>query len=807
MAKSTAGKRGTRRARTSGRAQRPSSQRWTDQLHGEQIGWVVGLLLLGIALITFLSLLSREHGAITGVWLGILRRAFGWGAYVIPLGLALLGAWTISLGTKSPLLLPRSRLLGLLCVFLGGLALSHHFQDAPLEAILTGRGGGQLGYWVSRGLTSALGWLGATVMLVTLVAMGVTLAIDVPLDEVMADLVARLRAMAAWVGARVQEIRMRRQERRVEQRMLPLMPRGQLADPARSNENGPPSYGKGLPRSAMGDASTISGTPISSQISRNGSPDRNGPGWALPSIGETLVESDETRLSISDIREKTHIIEETLYSLGVPVTVVEVNPGPVVTQFGLEPGYLERRDRQGNTKRVKVKVSRISALANDLSLALAASPIRIEAPVPGKGVVGLEVPNRESAIVGLRSVIESDEFRDVARDGTPDAIRLAIALGRDVSGAAIADDLASLPHLLIAGATGSGKSVCINTLIATLLFRNTPDDLRLLMVDPKRVELSAYDGIPHLLAPVVVEMERVVGVLNWVTHEMERRYKVFARAGSRNIQSYNQLASARGEMALPYIVVFIDELADLMMISPDEVERLICRIAQMARATGIHLVIATQRPSVDVITGLIKANIPARVSFAVSSQTDSRVILDVPGAEKLLGRGDALYMAPDSPKLARVQGCFVSDAELGRLVSFWRTQTQGHLGSAGSSATGATASMGSPLGAALDPSRIIQQPLWPGVEDAEEKGAPHSPSEDPLLDQAIDLVTAEGRASVSFLQRRLRVGYTRAARLVDILEDKGVIGPATGSSRARKVYAQRESDSSEGASSRAHQST
>jgi S-DNA-T family DNA segregation ATPase FtsK/SpoIIIE len=379
-----------------------------------------------------------------------------------------------------------------------------------------------------------------------------------------------------------------------------------------------------------------------------------GPGhpWSLPRVAEMLAESQETQLSLSDIREKTHTIEETLRSLGVPVTVVEVNPGPVVTQFGLEPGYVERRDREGKIKRAKVKVSRIAALSNDLALALAAAPIRIETPVPGKGIVGLEVPNLEKSTVGLRGVIESEQFRALKS-------RLAVGFGRDVSGEAVVDDLTDLPHLLIAGATGSGKSVCINALVACLLYHNTPDDLKMLMIDPKRVELSVYNGIPHLLAPVVVETDRVGGVLNWVAREMDRRYKVFARVGARNIESFNDMSADRGETRMPYIAVFIDELADLMMAAPDEVERSICRIAQMARATGIHLIIATQRPSVDVVTGLIKANFPARISFAVTSQVDSRVILDTPGAEKLLGRGDALYMASDSPSccVCRVVGC------------------------------------------------------------------------------------------------------------------------------------------------------
>jgi S-DNA-T family DNA segregation ATPase FtsK/SpoIIIE len=356
---------------------------------------------------------------------------------------------------------------------------------------------------------------------------------------------------------------------------------------------------------------------------------------------------------------------------------------------------------------------------------------------------------------------------------------MAIALGRDVSGAAVIDDLARLPHLLIAGATGAGKSVCINALIACLLCRNTPDDLSLLMIDPKRVELSIYGGIPHLIAPVVVETDRVVGVLQWVAREMERRYKVFAKVGARNIDTYNELALARDETKMPFIVVFIDELADLMLVAPDEVERLICRIAQMARATGIHLVIATQRPSVDVVTGLIKANFPARLSFAVSSQIDSRVVLDTPGAEKLLGSGDALYMAPDSPKLVRIQGCYVSDAELNRLVSFWKGQL----------VLRAKEQLPTTSPVEQVPSmQVEQRPLWPDMQRSKASRG----GQDPLLKAAIDLVVAEQRASVSFLQRRLRIGYTRSARIVDLLESEDIIGPATGSSKPRAVLVTQE---------------
>jgi S-DNA-T family DNA segregation ATPase FtsK/SpoIIIE len=420
------------------------------------------------------------------------------------------------------------------------------------------------------------------------------------------------------------------------------------------------------------------------------------------------------------------------------------------------------KDAKGNPR--KVRVSRIVNLANDLALALAAAPIRIEAPIPGRPYVGLEVPNTSTNLVTLRSLMESDQF---FRARGP----LKLALGQDVSGIPVVADLTTMPHLLIAGATGSGKSVCINAMVACLLSTHTPETLRLLMIDPKMVELVNYTGIPHLLAPVVTDLEKVVGVLNWATREMDRRYKLFAKAGARNITSYNEQMVKAEEDILPYIIVIIDELADLMMMAPDEVERAITRIAQMARATGMHLIIATQRPSVNVVTGLIKANFPARIAFAVSSQIDSRVIIDSPGADRLLGKGDMLYMASDSSKLKRLQGVFVSDKELNRLVRFWQ----------GASYTTDRPSR-SP---ATVPSDLVQQPLWEEYK-AIEKAVAES-QEDDLLEKAIDLVRREEKASVSLLQRRLRIGYARAARLIDEMEDQGIIGADEGGGRARPV--------------------
>jgi len=410
-----------------------------------------------------------------------------------------------------------------------------------------------------------------------------------------------------------------------------------------------------------------------------------------------------------------------------------------------------------NGKETKVKVNRIAALADDVALALEARTLRIEAPIPGKGLVGIEVPNPEISLVALRDVMESETFAEIDS-------QLRLGLGQDVSGHPAIADLTAMPHLLIAGTTGSGKSVCINAIIAALLLQNTPDDLKFLMVDPKRVELTGYNGIPHLLSKVVVEMERVTGALQWVLREMDGRYRRFSEVRATHIRDYNERAApSLGEKRLPYLVVVVDELADLMMMAPQETERALCRIAQMSRATGIHLVIATQRPSVDVVTGLIKANFPARIAFNVASSVDSRVILDRPGAERLLGQGDMLFLPPDAPTPLRLQGAFVSDEELRRLVQYWKGQARPE---------------------AVPATKSVQQPLWEEMRQREQEVQ----FEDELLPDVIDLVLRENRASISLLQRKLRIGYTRAARLMDILEEKGAVGPQPPGGKAREVF-------------------
>ncbi len=460
--------------------------------------------------------------------------------------------------------------------------------------------------------------------------------------------------------------------------------------------------------------------------------------WALPPL-DLLEGSTQYSATPDDLERKGQIIIDTLAAFGVDAVVKEIKSGPAITRFGLLPA-------EG------VKVSRITSLADDIALRLSAASIRVQAPVPGYGMVGIEIPNDSTSIVNLRSILKSDDWNKAKG-------KLRVALGRDVAGKPIVAELNKCPHLLIAGSTGSGKSVCINTLVASLLFQATPDELKLVLIDPKMVEMTAYRGLPHLQMPVVTKVDMVLNALKWLTREMERRYELFAAEGVRNIEGHN--AKAREQM--PYMVVIIDELADLMMTAPDEVERIICRLAQLARATGIHLVVATQRPSVDVVTGLIKANLPARIAFAVSSQVDSRTILDGVGAEKLLGRGDALYAPSDSAKQIRLQGTFVSDKEISNLVGFWRHQV--------------------PAGVKEEVS--LNDLVQAAIEEDEN---------DELLAEAREIVMASDRASTSLLQRKLRIGYNRAARLMDLLEDDGVVGPPEGNSRAREVLVHHEVD-------------
>jgi DNA segregation ATPase FtsK/SpoIIIE-like protein len=511
--------------------------------------------------------------------------------------------------------------------------------------------------------------------------------------------------------------------------------------------------------------------------------------WKLP--GTSLLSSPDTvklQMYADDTGELAKIIQTTLRSFRVDAEVRpdDVSIGPTVIRFGIRPtGRPEMRkdaktgkmevvtDASGNVVyETRTRVSRIMALQNDLALVLEAKTIRMEAPVPGRPYVGVEIPNKNSRLVTLYEVLESREYQAAQAKS-----KLAIGLGKDVAGQVRVGDLAKMPHLLIAGATGAGKSVCLNTIIASILIQATPDDVRLLMVDPKMVELNMYNDIPHLLSPVVTEVDKVVSLLKNAIHEMERRYRLFSQLGVRNLDSYRKMRReklAQGDNSLgnlPAIVIIIDELADLMMAAPEEVEGMVCRLAQLARATGIHLIVATQRPSVDVITGLIKANIPTRISFMVSSAVDSRTIIDMGGAERLLGRGDMLYLPADAGRPERIQGAFLSDEEAQALADYWRQQLS-------------TFNIEPSADATQMETKPIVEPGW----ELREEVSDDRDLDDDLLDKAEEVVREYGKASISLLQRRLRIGYSRAARLIDLLEDRGIIGHSESSGRAREVY-------------------
>jgi S-DNA-T family DNA segregation ATPase FtsK/SpoIIIE len=732
---------------------------------------LMGLGLVVLAIITLLSLFSITSGSVSDGWAALLRQLFGWGAVPVALGVGWLGILLLwgSLRDESEPLLRWDVIIGVELLLVSGLSLLHLFVggDEALTMAYAGAGGGIVGWAISTLLMDLVGKLGAGAILVLLLMAAVGLLMRLSSAGTPGWLrsahgvqsahgvrsahgvqsahgVRGAHGVRSAHGVQTEAVAGPQGFSRVVERFAAwLSGLGQMQEELVAGEETSPKR-KASRRRKPKVRPEIEALPLQSQADESATRAARRSS-NLPPL-DLLVPSSKDPARKADARYQAQIIEETLQGFGVPAEVREINVGPAVTQFGVEPGYIERPGPEGTTRRHRVRVSKISSLVNDLALALAAAPIRIEAPVPGRPIIGIEVPNSKVSLVSLRGVLESEVFRK-------EKGFLRIPLGRDVSGAAVTVDLAAMPHLLIAGATGSGKSVCINSIISGLLCDHPSDELKFLMVDPKMVELTGFDGIPHLLAPVIVDIEQVVGALAWITRMMDGRYQKFSDAGARNIADYNKkIARRRGDEQLPYIIVIIDELADLMMMAPDETERYITRIAQMARATGIHLVIATQRPSTDVVTGLIKANFPARIAFAVTSQIDSRVILDTPGAERLLGRGDMLLMLPDSPKLQRLQGCFVSDGEMRKIVDFWK-ETAGELPA------------------------TVSRP-WDGLMAEAER--------DDMLDEAIELVVETGRASTTFLQRRLGIGYPRASRLMDQLEEEGIVGPAEGS-RPREV--------------------
>ncbi|CAG1001516.1 DNA translocase SpoIIIE [Anaerolineales bacterium] len=713
----------------------PPSQSFWDKLSAERkldvLG--VGLTLAGILMI--LGLVSPNRSRLIDAFFVFISKIFGWGVFVLSIGLLVFGVWLIIRKIERIPPLASERVAGSIILFVWLLTVLHSLVATGETAEMVGgegRGGGTLGGLFLRALWFVFGGGGMVVALLAWLIIGIAVFLDKPVK----DLFFWLSPLIGWI-------------KKLFNKLIGSKTSPDLKPDSISTDDFTPL-----------DSSVV---PPVAQVIESVQPTRttSGPSvihWTLPQPGDILDAGNAPAINEDFIQQRARLIEETLASFGAPAQVVEISRGPSITQFGVEPLFLEGR----GGVRTKVRVSKIASLSDDLALALAAPRIRIQAPVPGHSYVGIEVPNEEMAMVALRDILESETFK---RNTKP----LVFALGRDVAGVPIVTNLEGMPHLLIAGTTGSGKSVCVNSILTCMLLYNTPDDLRLVLVDPKRVELTGYNGIPHLLGPVVVEMERVIGALQWMTREMDKRYHLFAQAGSRNIIDYNAKMKLQGQKKLPYLVIIIDELADLMMIAPDETEKTITRLAQLARATGIHMVLATQRPSVDVVTGLIKANFPARIAFAVASNTDSRVILDQPGAERLLGRGDMLYQAPDAPSAARLQGVFVSDHEIQRLTEYWRTQ-------AGNASPYAVA--GTPTDSVPTNVPLKQGELWDEGKPAEG---------DPLFGDAVEIVRKEGRASVSMLQRRLRIGYTRASRLVDMMEDKKIVGPPEGGTQMRAV--------------------
>lgn len=717
----------------------------------------MGLALFALGALTVWGALAPKPGVALVAWDRFLRAAFGWGAYAIPFTLCATGGWLLLRHHRQGVPpFDSERLLGTVLLYVGLLVLLQAigaalYSPAGASGVGADHGGGVVGEALLAFCLRGLGVGGTLVALITWSVVGLTFALGVPLPQL-------LEIIWRPIGAALKRAS-----------MWPLRLRSRLASRNGEVED---SWGARIaPGASMAKerqvyetgGAAVEAAPVTLVEGAEFAPRRfEATAWALPDREQILVEGTTGRVDHEYDRQRAKLIEETLKAFDAPCRVVEINRGPVITQFGVEPEFVESR----SGRRIKVKVSKIASLADDLALALAAPSVRVEAPVPGKGYVGVEVPNNDISLVALRDVISGPEF-----EGVDSSLRMG--LGQDVSGRPVVADLVEMPHLLVAGTTGSGKSVCINAIIACLLLQNTPDQLQFLMVDPKRVELTNFNGIPHLLAPVVVELERVVPGLQWLSREMDERYRRFSESGVRHIDEYNRRVKESGGKSLPKLVVVIDELADLMMLAPDETERVITRLAQLARATGIHLVIATQRPSVDVVTGLIKANFPARIAFAVASSVDSRVILDHPGAERLLGRGDMLFQAPDAAAPIRLQGSFVSDAEMRRLIRYWKrlSLNGGKTGPSESS----VASSGPPANVALR-----QTPLWEDYDTPEGEL-------DELFDEAVELVREMERGSVSLLQRRLRIGYTRAARLIDQMEERGIVGPQKSGSLPREV--------------------
>ena len=681
----------------------------------------LGVILIAAALMTLLALRGYTHGILLTPWVDWLQLWFGWGAYLVVILMAYAGYAFLRRSTKP---LPWGRLFALeiaACLTLGLLAAIH---GDTLPTAQSGINGGRIG-WGMVTLLWRFGKIPGT--LVMLIPWLLALMSGLNLWTLIERGLLKLAGEAPPVELVVPEPE-------VVPEAEPAAEETKPKEQRKKAPQLPPEFRKSLRVAEHQDKKPASPRERDER---------------LPSLNILLADQN-TRPDERTINQTAGMIEKTLAEFGIIATVIGFRVGPTVTQFAVQPGFLKRGNAtsEEEAQQMKVRVAQISSLQKDLALALSAERLRIEAPVPGKPYVGIEVPNSHSSVVRMRSILETEAFHKI---GAP----LAMALGRDVSGQPVVADLSRMPHLLIAGATGSGKSVCITAIAACLAMNNPPEDLRMVMIDSKMVELLRFNGLPHLYGKVETNVERILGVLRWVVVEMEHRYRLLEASHSRDLETYNRKMARKKEgFLLPRIVVLIDELADLMMSTPDQTEHNLVRLAQMARATGIHLIVATQRPSTDVVTGLIKANFPSRLAFAVASGVDSRVILDYSGAESLLGRGDMLFLNPEVGTPIRAQGVMITDMEIERLISHWQKTVEAST----------------------------EAPPWEQLLSEPEENEDES-----LIEKAVSIVRQSQRASASLLQRRLRIGYPRAARLLDQLEERGVVGPSQGGGKERDV--------------------
>ncbi|MDF1512561.1 MAG: DNA translocase FtsK 4TM domain-containing protein, partial [Anaerolineae bacterium] len=675
MARQRSGKRNRTVARTSTQSSttKAKSSSLLQKITDSVMKWIIGpvgqqllaLVLIALGILTLFTIAGLNSGALVNAWARAVVFAFGWAAYPVAATIAATGLLWLRHLAHQPTAWRWRPFLGFQLVLLGMQTLTWVLiQQQNWRLVESGKSGGVVGWALYLFFSGYFGTLITGVLMGLLVIVGLFLAFDTTSKDLQGFGRRLSEVWSAW-------------------KMTRGGPGSQYSEPYKTSgiwsttQATTAQLSEGIAVSPIAKHTATPPEPVISKPPVRKAPpkrSRKKQSTSMVSVAplSLLRQTQTVGMNQNEIQQKSRIIEETLAQFGVPGRVTEVRPGPTVTQFGVAPGYISR---SGDNQR-KVRVSQIASLADDLALALAARSLRVEAPVPGRAIVGIEVPNAETNLVGLRAVLESDAFN---KCGKP----LCVAIGLDVAGSPQVTDLAKMPHLLVAGTTGSGKSVFVKAMAASLVMHNTPESLRLVAIDPKMVELTHLNGLPHLLGPTETELERVLSALRWVAHEMDRRYKLFASYVARNLDDYNaKIARKKKETAeddadveiLPRIVVLIDELADLMMSAPEETERTLTRIAQMARATGIHMVVATQRPSTDVVTGLIKANFPARVSFATTSIVDSRVIIDMPGAESLMGRGDMLFLPPEASTPVRVQGCFISDEELEAIKAFWQKE-------------------------------------------------------------------------------------------------------------------------------------